>query len=95
MSVENVKKFLDGAGREAIQTEFRGAQSQEEFENAMVRLGAQQGSSFTAADVRQAMASAAAPTGEELTEAQLGSVSGGGFFSEWYYHRFTSGLVKC
>ena len=69
----------------------------EAYFDLVVEVGKSKGIAISAADVKSATAASSnrAPTGSELSDQQLESVAGGGFFSRWYYERFTSGLVSC
>ena len=69
----------------------------EAYFDLVVEVGKSKGIAISAADVKSATAASSnrAPAGSELSDQQLESVAGGGFFSRWYYERFTSGLVNC
>ena len=70
----------------------------EAYFDLVVEVGKSKGIAISAADVKRAtdaVSANRAPAGSELSDQQLESVAGGGFFSQWYYDRYTSGLVKC
>lgn len=82
----------------ALRQRLDGVADKEAYVNLVVEVGESSGVPISAADVKSATSALGTKkpaAGGELSDQQLASVAGGGFFSDWYYHRFTSGLVKC
>lgn len=67
------------------------------YVDLLVEVGGANGVPMSAAEIDGALSAANTNRGPvgEMSDQQLESVAGGGFFESWYYERFTSGYVKC
>lgn len=81
----------------ALRQRLEKVADKEAYFDLVVEVGKSKGIAISAADVKSATAAGSnrAPAGSELSDQQLESVAGGGFFARWYYDRFTSGTVRC
>ena len=93
--LETIHKSIDKDP--ALRQRLDGVKDKDAYVNLLVEVGGKNGMSMAPADVKSALDSAGKgrPANGELSDQQLESVAGGGFFERWYYERFTSGLVKC
>ena len=82
----------------SLKQRLEGVADESGYVNLLVEVASSHGITMSAADVKgtlQKVRSSRPVSSAELSDKQLETVAGGGFFSDWYYHRFTSGLVKC
>lgn len=74
-------QFLDQFKQQVLQNpelseQFKNASSPEEFANLAVQMGQQLGYSFTAEEVKAALAESS-PASQEMTDAQMEAIAGG------------------
>ena len=82
----------------ALKQRLEGVADESGYVNLLVEVANSHGIKMSAADVKgtlQKVRSSRPVSSAELSDNQLEAVAGGGFFSQWYYERFTSGHVKC
>ena len=93
--LETIHKSIDMDP--ALRQRLDGVKDKDAYVNLLVEVGGANGMKMAPADVKSALdtASKGRSANGELSDKQLESVAGGGFFERWYYERFTSGLVKC
>jgi predicted ribosomally synthesized peptide with nif11-like leader len=80
MSAENLKKFEQLVLKNpSLQTKLKDAQNEGNFVKKVVQLGQENGISFTAQEVsaRMAAATAARPTGGDLSDRELDAMAAG------------------
>lgn len=82
----------------SLKQRLEGVADESSYVNLLVEVAKANGINMSAADVSgtlQKVRASRPVSSAELSDSQLSSVAGGGFFSQWYYERFTSGYVKC
>ena len=82
----------------SLRQRLDGVADESGYVNLLVEVANANGISMSAADVKSTLnkvRSSRPVSSAELSDKQLESVAGGGFFETWYYNRFTSGTVKC
>jgi len=97
MSSTQIKAVIDSLmSDEALKQQLATVMDEEQFVQQMTAAARSKGHEVTADAVREGLLHPA--TASELSDSDLQAVSGGGlgkFLEQWYYERFTSGLVKC
>ncbi len=82
----------------ALKQRLEGVADENGYVNLLVEVANNSGIKMSAADVKATLQKVRASrpvSSAELNDSQLEAVAGGGFFSQWYYERYTSGLVRC
>lgn len=82
----------------SLKQRLEGVADESAYVNLLVEVASANGIAMSATDVKgtlQKVRASRPVSSAELSDKQLETVAGGGFFSQWYYERFTSGYVRC